>query len=475
VSSAHVPPEAVGGKPLTFSCRACNSFLGTAFEASAIDYLRRAPERATGRRVTKVRFGPKGGPLSYSRAVIDVDEHGNKSISMDPLGRMNEYVTAAFKNHGGNFTIQFEEESPRPTRLAFLSWGFLTLFAKFGYSYVLSGSSRIVRASLFEREERFGETYFLQSSELPSPLPPPTVSVVVERDDVGSARLVSLGMSLGPAVVVCLPLASDHNADRIRELFDDTTTGPNPRGDVVPLPFEQLYEMARNRTFLDESWRFQHLDGAAALTVVGASRDEATAALADAHVPIARRRTGPRKSVSDTAWKKKLPRLPANVAASEWIGVVTSDLRSRLSEASASASVARSLEMLATASSPEEFSRLADAHLDAHLARHVRDYYRLFVGSDVSIGDEDHRLDWVAASSMFRAIAGAAGYEKQVALGFDSESLDQQFKIAQHSAFVGVDGHDILIGPYYAVETALLAAQVTLPPWLDALDVAPDA
>jgi hypothetical protein len=146
-SVAHAPSEAIGGRPRTFLCRRCNSFLGTAFEASAIDAVRRSSD--PGSQEWTVRFGRKGGPMIVSRAVFETGDDGNPRVTLDPIGDLSPYVLEDFERHRhGPMMLQVRGESDLPTKLAFLSWAFLALFARFGYTYALARCSRLVRKAL---------------------------------------------------------------------------------------------------------------------------------------------------------------------------------------------------------------------------------------------------------------------------------------------------------------------------------------
>src|SRR5437773_6494113 len=64
-SVAHAPAKEVGGRPRAFLCKACNNFLGTAYESSADAMIEAARQAGAGVSTTRASATAPGGATIY--------------------------------------------------------------------------------------------------------------------------------------------------------------------------------------------------------------------------------------------------------------------------------------------------------------------------------------------------------------------------------------------------------------------------
>jgi hypothetical protein len=465
---AHAPAEALGGLALTFLCRTCNSYLGTAFEASAIEALRRGPSH---RQVMKVRFGRKGGPMPVHRAVIETDADGNRSLSLEPLGKLDPHVLEDFERHSDEpMQIQFQGESQLPTKLAFLSWAFLALFHKFGYTYALSSCAKPVRDALLDRRPTYGEGFFVRYGDLH----PPLRSLVVGLAYVGRPRLegkgyedahyVGLGVQIEKQVVVCLPMGSDPAGDLVKALEDETDEDGIVGVRLVNHPFDELFPRTRGFSFLGVNmpFLFTRSDGSLE-TTIGTSPDYARATLGTARAPRVSRHGGNRYQAVSRTWTDRVGHPPSTINATDWVPIVASDIEERMASEGAPAGAISLVREQASRLGPSEFVAFAEKALEPHLASHVRDSYRLFVLREDQ-RESDTLRDEVMVQQV-RALLEAGGHEN-AGVAFSLQLLAYEQSVSDHSIVVSIDGREVIFGGYYSAQTALLAAEVLLPRWL---------
>lgn len=466
-SVAHAPAEALGGRPVAFLCRHCNSYLGTAFEASAIETARSAP--VDGRQRLTVRFGRQGGPMLARRAVIETDSDGVPHLTLDGTDHVAAYVLADFEDHrDGPMSLQFRGESGLKTKLAFLSWAFLALFARFGYSYVLAPCSRPVRDALIDGRPTFGNAFFMRSGDLPSKFRDMTIGQTVigdEHPDGGrGVDFVGLGVDFGGTVSVTVPQGYDPMGDLVRGVEGrvDAAGVLQARGAVVP--FDLLFEEATATSYLDrgQTFHFSNDDGSV-MTIIGTSALDAESTLSRVRVPVSKRRGRRARSSIRSDWEASIRPVVAHLPAAGWGIGIGDDLAERLVAEGSELSFAAQVQDLARTVPADDFVTSADEWLEPHLASHVRDSYRLFVLAE-------NPLDWpeprnIDVLERVRALMDAANAVDAV-LASKSFVVAHDRHVSNHALVVADGDRELVLGGYYSEATLLLAAEVLLSRWL---------
>jgi hypothetical protein len=425
---------------------------------------------ADGEQTMTVRFGRKGGPLVAHRAVIKTDESGTKQLTLDPIGPLSPYVLADFEQHRGEpLMLTFVGESAIATKLAFLAWGFLALFAKFGYAYVLAPCSRRARAALIGRRATYGEAFFIRFGDIPTPLEELVVGlpfVARPKEDGAGHELeyIGLGVSVGHTVVVCLPVGYDPEGKLIRKLESEADETGQLTHTVLNLPFEQLFEMSAGESFLNRNQEFHLTNADGSLkTLIGTSTRDAERTLATARAPHSARRSARKGAPLRGDWERDATPLPSAVARRSWVRTIRDDIVDRLRGETAGQAASASLAAIDVSSPPEEFLVRAETTLEPHLASHVRDSYGLFVrGTDPEVVESLRGEDVLGK---VKALLEAAGHE-DASLSFTEVSLSAERSVVAYALVVAEAGRELIIGSYYSAHTALLAAEVLLPRWL---------
>lgn len=389
---AHAPAEALGGRPVAFLCRTCNSFLGTAYEGALAEAIRRSPDIETGRQQMPVKFGRPGGPLTYRSMILERGGPGQApvTVTLNALGKASEFVNDAFaRSSSDGLVLQFRGEGDSVFRLAFLSWAFLALFAKFGYTYALAASSQPVRTALITRSTiPLGEAFFDQFGELTSPLSVPEACVMMGQlsaNDEGmpNLTLVGLGALFANQAAVAVPMASDPDAARLKDLTNgvDVVEGTKPR--LAPAPFDELFPWTSGVSFLATTCAFQIDEPEGRSDLVRVARQEAVEVLSTARAPVvSRHRPGtPSAGPNTTGWQERLPSLPTNSMDDlEWLTWIESDLIARLAEGGATRHQASDrIHRLCAEPSADGLRSEAATLLPRYLAQHLEDSYRLLV------------------------------------------------------------------------------------------------
>jgi hypothetical protein len=407
--------------------------------------------------------------MIVSRAVFETGDDGNPHVTLDAIGDLSPYVLEDFERHRhGPMMLQVRGESDLPTKLAFLSWAFLALFAKFGYTYALARCSRLVRKALIDRQATFGEAFFIRYGDLPKRFREMTVGLAVAGKEraggVPDFKPLGLGVALDDAVIVCLPMAGDDTGERLRALeaeADEVGTLDSP---VLMLPFGDIYACASGRSFVDGVCGFYLNDGGySPLTVIGTTPDEASETLVAARAPrVARYSKPPRNRIRDN-WEDMVKAPPAHVQVGDWSRTIAEDLGLRLEAEAAPPSLVVSVRALFASGSPAEFAEAVGSLVEPHLASHVRDSYRLFILDEHPPVSEDLRLE--EAISRIRALLEAAGHG-EASIAFSSALIDPRLHTPVHALAVVDRERELIIGGYYTRRTALIAAEVMLPTWL---------
>jgi hypothetical protein len=267
------------------------------------------------------------------RAVIETGEDGTMQMTLDPVAPLSPHVLADFERHRGEpVALKFQGESVLATKLAFLAWGFLALFQKFGHSYVLGPCARTVRTALIDGRASYGEAFFLRFGDFPTQFREMSVGLAFvaregPRGAQGQIEYIGLGVSVGEAALVCLPIGYDPDGNLIRKLENEVDRRGEIAHTLANLPFERLYERSAGRSFLGVNELFHLSDPEGALlTLVGTSRDEPEETLINARVPRVLRRRARRGPPLRPDWETEATPVPAMVPAGLWDRTLIEDL-----------------------------------------------------------------------------------------------------------------------------------------------------
>lgn len=459
-SLAHAPARALGGRPVAFLCRACNGYLSRSFEAAAISSLA-AIGAGSNRQELTVRFGPKGGPQLFHRALLETDGVGNQRLTLLPLGKIPGALGEDMrKNRPSGFTMEFTFATNTAIRLAFMSWAFVGAFGRFGYSYALGRSSRLPRAALLDQTATMDDHYLITYGPVVVPFPRPEVSLMLvqlepEQPPLG---LVALGVAFRPFAAVCLPIADDPTGRRVIRLgaiTDDTGIFDRP---VVAVPFEAAFPESRAASQLGGACLYVLGESNGTATLVGTSPAEAAATLAGARAPnevtaarSRRRRASRGESVEDEI------DLPTGLSSSTWVEAALDDVLSRMQrDGTSDPQAVERLRHVARADGPAAMMSAVASELDGVLASHVTDAYRLF-----SLAQPVDDIPWSVAEDRMRRLGRALRLDLRVA-GYSSHAHDDRPIVVAHSCRLVVGDTDRVVGPYYTVRTLLLAIEGVL-------------
>jgi hypothetical protein len=425
-----------------------------------------------------VKFGPMSGPLTYSTMTVarDVSGPARFVLTLDQLGKRSEFVDDAFrKSAKDGRVLQFKGESDSVFRLAFLSWAFLALFAKFGYTYALAACSQPVRTALITRSTRtLGEVFFEQFGEFTPPLSVPEACVMMGQlsaNDEGmpNLTLVGLGALFANQAAVAVPIASDPDAARLKNLTNqvDVVEGTKPR--LAPAPFDELFPWTSGVSFLATTCAFQIDEPEGRSDLVRVARQEAVEVLSTARAPVvSRHRPGtPSAGPNTTGWQERLPSLPrTSMDDLEWLTWIESDLIARLAEGGATQHQASDrIHRLCAEPSADGLRSKAATLLPRYLAQHLEDSYRLLV-----LGHPPKSVDYLPTQEVhhrMRALLRTAGMEGEAAASMVTRGITRGSPMSLHAAAVTYHGRQLILGPFYSGRTILLAAQMVLPEWRD--------
>jgi hypothetical protein len=283
---AHAPAESVGGKPVTFLCKACNNFLGTTYEAGLSGWIERQREaRTSGTATHKATLRHGDGTLLYA----DASFAGPNGIKAQIRGgnRPAQSRFGAEAKAGVPLKISFRQPGEANLKLGYLAWGYLQLFARVGYSFVLSEAAMPAREALLTRSVRaLGPAFFMISGQFDGGIAPVVTGIVLRLSPIGDMAL-AVGVRFG-GVFIALPMTDDPD-DRYGRLAKYV-------GDhdlLIVAPFDDFYP---GQSALDKvaDFRYETVDHRR-LRVVGADREAAIRALSRAAPPPELRLNAPRQ------------------------------------------------------------------------------------------------------------------------------------------------------------------------------------
>lgn len=227
---AHYPAKKVDGKRWTLLCKACNSFLGTKFEADAQRHFHAVPAEV---RISSLTVGPLravlrvDSPVASEQSVISLDLP--KGVGADVMALLTSDLLGDRK-----MRLTIQAANPDRVRLAVLSWAYLGAFAKYGYAFALEPALQSVRIALLTPEESdLPPTMVLWPSDAPPLGDGRPVLVVAVRETSDEIHLLGLGFHFGRAIGV-LPIAADLEGRGYRGL--EEINFADPTGWIVQVP-----------------------------------------------------------------------------------------------------------------------------------------------------------------------------------------------------------------------------------------------
>jgi hypothetical protein len=168
LTDEHVPPEAVGGKPLVLTCSSCNQAAGRRFDAAMADEEKL---RTFGKAHT---LGPLPGSVTFegirNNGLIRFD--GETFTMLGDPGQNNPATLAAHTESlenigdGSSFELSISvKRNPRRAGMGWLRSAYLAAFAVYGYRYALQPAFGPLRAAIADPDGRGLDPVILQSPD----------------------------------------------------------------------------------------------------------------------------------------------------------------------------------------------------------------------------------------------------------------------------------------------------------------------
>ena len=173
----HAPPEKVGGRPLAFTCKKCNSISGYSIDAAVVS---REKLFDTAKAITGQKRNYEGrASLKMGGESINVRIQVNEgSISIKPPKKINDpkkledFKTYMMHLHdegkwdGEKFTITpLASYHKKFGKVGDLKSAFIICFALFGYTYVLNKRLSPVREQILNYDSDIIDRYWLVSDQ----------------------------------------------------------------------------------------------------------------------------------------------------------------------------------------------------------------------------------------------------------------------------------------------------------------------
>jgi hypothetical protein len=443
---AHAPSKEVGGSGRTFLCKACNSFLGTAYEAGADEFMLTLQEgKLTGRTRHRIAANLQTGPRIYLDAIVSGVGAPN-SIEAKPRRRNKEAETrfGVAKELGGPLSLAFRVPSESNVRLAYLSWAHLLLFRSLGYAFVFSESGRLARAALLSGSmAQLSRAFFFTYGEFDGQTSPVTTGLLLRSvaPTIEASPPVAVAAEIGRSVI-SLPLADDP-LGRYGQLLDYTSDESR----LIVMPFEILFPGLATAMAGVAGIRWRERDGEAH-RMLATERGEVRDAVARAKAPpTGRPSRGPLKDNPD--WPPAVLPLPPAPRAESWRMTAAGYLNDRGAHP--------------TEPSGDDEAWIGAIRLvDKVAARHVADLRDLFLfGHDPRRRSTEPR--GVAVMEELNSVAAEHDPDARVVAG-DFRLISPDESYASLSVRLVRGDREIIVGPFYTYETLVFALRMSLNP-----------
>jgi hypothetical protein len=202
LTDEHVPPEAVGGKPLVLTCLSCNKASGSLLDEAMADEEKL---RTFGRPHT---LGPLPGSVVFEgiRNNGSIRFDGDTFVMLGDPGQNNPATLAVHTESldrlgsGSSFELRFRvKRNPRRAGIGWMRSAYLAAFAVYGYRYALQPAFGPLRAAIADPDGRFFDPVILQSPD-EGALDPLIVEVTAPASLAGCRSVV-----FGPRLVLLPP------------------------------------------------------------------------------------------------------------------------------------------------------------------------------------------------------------------------------------------------------------------------------
>lgn len=453
---AHYPARAAGGRRKTLLCKRCNSFLGTTYEPHAVVMAARAASgEVAGYEIEGFVIRPQGGPRIRQTARVRLDqETGTYQFEVLPRRSRDRDIDAQLEQMRGrldNPVIEFPLMDSEGARLGVLSWGYLALFALFGYPFVFSrGIAKLRRVLLQATSEYLGRSVVLGIGDGPRPFGP--AEPVLLLHDIGSddrrpvAGPFAIGAKMGQHITV-FPLADDTNAQVYEQLDGWSTAGGDLRHVIADMPWSEAFDApAAAPTGLVQlrEWEWTGSDPATYLI-----RSKQALVYPEVSAPV---QIGQLESVGPLHnWRDLIRRLPDAVDARRWPIVVAETLVDRgLGQPNVS---------ILEAAAAERDADIARTRLESALspvaAAHALDMFRIWLlNTDVRSFDD---IEPANIQDVFASLVRRLTQQRVVGGEFTE---DARGPMASGKAAVLVwPGGQVVVGEFYTRATLYAAAK----------------
>jgi hypothetical protein len=137
LSQEHVPPEALGGRPICLTCKKCNPGAGHSIDAAMAERIaakRVLAEGRTSKKFVKMKLGELSINATVQNYRISIAENHNNPATIEEFKKRYqtmgpERIVQVWYPH--KFNDHFE-------MVGYLKTAYFYAFAKFGYEYILS-------------------------------------------------------------------------------------------------------------------------------------------------------------------------------------------------------------------------------------------------------------------------------------------------------------------------------------------------
>ena len=460
---AHFPARQLGGRNVTVLCKACNNYIGTALESTAVQLLTESGSTVS---VTRVRIGRQGeDPSIVMEGRFSTDPTtGDHALELNPVGGGRggdtpamAYLASRAEEFLEGFSMDFVRPSDYPVNVAFLAWSYLHWFGKLGYSFALSPALTRVRATILEPESRrTGRAFFYGQGSLELPLRRPEAVLVQQatnRDAPERNALELLGVgSVWKNWVCVLPLAADREATVYDHL--DLLAGDQNRlqAVLVEVPFDDVFPEARSRKPGERAGAGINTAEGGVIPIVGLLPGDAEATLRDPFVPPLRRASPRRRPRAVN--RSPIVALPVAMDVPAWSHMAASVVASHAS-AAVSADVERLVDDLAHG--VERWSDV-EALVPLDVRSHLEDAYRLLVRGE-PVSDVDSTTSADIHQFVDRLSYRLPGHAMPV-IAFSQFALGDEGDLYWCRADVEYADHAVVLGPFYTLRTLLVALRV---------------
>ena len=306
---------------VTFLCKACNSFLGTAYEGHVSALQATIEEsKATGATTLKITLSNPGGVRLHLDGIFSGSKE-DRRLETRSRGRNKqaEERWAAERKGGGPMLLTFRSPPEQLVKLAFLAWAHLLFFRHLGYAYVFTRAGRLARQALLSGStQSLNRAFFFTYGDYGGLIEPTKVGMLMRSEEEPVRALpTALGAQVGDTVIA-LPLGG--RAAAAYEQLPEFAVDEEVVLGVVT--FEDLYHPRGEPLAARVAYRWKSADG-----TIDPILDEpdARADLDQAKRPPRSRPKG-RPYPSNSAWpplKLHLPEQPRTetwrAAAAEWL------------------------------------------------------------------------------------------------------------------------------------------------------------